>query len=249
MSEPAPTSGLPASGTPASEVVKDALNTDPQETPVEPAAESDEPSFNPAEYEQFFGLPTGSLSDAKDAEEVTKLIQEHTDKVLLAGLGRQQTSDPAPATSAPDEPVGDKDDPVLQRLAKLEEQLEAERTASQNRQSQEVDQRAFAEIDRWASPKYGSGEQRTYKQVKAVRELQSEYRTYIAGRAATGLPIPPIEAVLRSVRAFHDDTFSPSLPSTKPATAPLGTPGSGGKSGAATGEPRNIHEAVQNQWR
>lgn len=211
--------------------------------------------FNPAEYEASFGLPAGSLKDVTDADSALKVIREHTDKLLIAGLSAGGAADlptaeekPAPKPKADDKkPVASGNaeiDALRAELAEVKGTIANQTKAQQQSQLQELDRRILTEIDSWKSPKYGVGTTRNYKQVKATRALREILLTHVAGYQATGQPIPLVETALRQVRVHDDEDYKPVV---KKKDGALGTPGRSGKSGGDT-TPANIHQALmQNQ--
>jgi len=212
--------------------------------------------FDASIFEVEFGLPEGSLKDAKSADDVMAIVRESVDKTLIAGLGQpaptQQPAAPAGFQSAADVIAkgGKKDGEGAAKLApEIQAQFEAMQKridelegASQRAVAQDLERRLQKEIDSWKSDKYGSGKTRNFKQARAKKELEELIITHALGFRATGQAIPDVEVLARQVRAFDDDTYKPTA--KKPAQTPLGTPGTGKADKGGAKEPRNIHEAL-----
>lgn len=213
-------------------------------------------NFDAESLEVSFGLPPGSLKDVKDQASALAAVRDLTDKTLVAGLG-------LPASAADDaeqksEKGGKKPDAAKTKGTPVNEEIEAlraelsevkgfivEQTKMQKQQLvAEVDRRLDAEVDSWASPKYGVNGSRNYKQTKAYKALRDELvPRYLGGAQTAGVAIPTIEIVARRIRVHDDDTFTPTV--TKKADEkekPLGTPGA--RRDPSGKEPNNIHEAL-----
>lgn len=222
------------------------------------AEQTDDGAFDAESLEMSFGLPPGSLKDVKDEASALEALKEMTDKTLLAGLG--QSFNPAEEKSAAEIAAendkaagksaegkkGDEtkaDTELLNRLKALEaREAKREKELTQDRLA-EVDRRLIAEVDKWASPKYGVSGSRNYNQTKAVKELRDDLiPNYLGGAQASGLGIPTIEIVARRVRVHSDDTFKPAKKDDKAGS--LGTPGKS-RDGNDSKQPRNIHAAYQ----
>ena len=222
-------------------------------------------AFDASSYEESFGLPAGTLDGVETAESALESIREYTDKTLTAGLLSNAKVDPATkAGDAPAEKVVEKvaeklpvdtaikgadTNPELDALrARVTEVEKKSAVREQNDiaiRDAEINRRGYEEIDKWASPKYGTSKSRNFKQAQAVAELTDLVRTHIRGYQAEGKLPPVVEKTLRQVRAHHDDEYKPS-PAPKNGEAVLGSPGTGSRSAKkGDDEPANIHEALQ----
>lgn len=210
-------------------------------------------SFDAASIEEAFGLPAGTLKDVKDNDSALSAVREYTDKLTVAGIGVESPlGKPAEAPAAkqagqPAAPPAEGDKPQYLTKADIDK-LFADRDKAQQTQQTgamltELDRRLEAEINSWASPKYGVGKQRTFKQVKAFNDLKDMIVTHIAGAATTGQQLPIGEVLARRVRLLDDETYKPTVAGA--AAVPLGTPGAAkAVTDANKDGPRNIHEAV-----
>lgn len=218
--------------------------------------ETDE--FNAEEFEQFYGLPEGTLAGAEDAEAAAAKLQEFTDSILVQGLnwtpgaGVQQTAEQQPETSAEkpaakskegETPANPELDALRAELAEVKYALQQQSQQSQQAVMQQLKSRAATEIDSWASEKFGTSKSRNYKQNKALRELEQDFEVQLAGYQAMGRPVPPVEMVLRQLRAHHEGAAA----QPKKPQQPLGTPGSR-KPEKGGQEPQNIHQALMVNW-
>lgn len=215
---------------------------------------TEEEAFDPSVLESQFGLPSGMLKDTTDAESALEAIRQYADSTLTAGLSHpgSPTQTKPPAETKPEtKPDGGKQgsgnaeiDALRAELVEVKSVLTQQQQAAQHAQMAEIQRRMDAEIDNWSSPKYGKGTARNFNQSKATQELRDLVGTHVAGMQATGRPIPTVEAIMRQVRAFHDADYKPSASAQQKAQAPLGTPGAASKQIKADGAPRNIHEAL-----
>ncbi len=228
-------------------------------------------AFDASTYEESFGLPADTLKGVENAEDALEAIRGYTDKSLTTGLlsnsieGATQAAAAAEAitgvetgmTTGVDTGAASKKtasqaskNPELDALrAKVDgmEKRETERVRLDlEARSSEIDSRVVAEIDKWASPKYGTTKSRNFKQAKDVKEFEDLVRTHILGHRAEGTQPPLVEKLLRQVRAFHDEDFNPK-PVKDNGDAVLGSPGTGSRAAKkGDDEPRSIHQALQN---
>lgn len=223
--------------------------------------------FDAAYFEAEFGMPEGSLAEAKTPQEATAIIKEYADSMLTAGFTYkpepQQMPQPgAQAASAPAKPAkkeGEKEgekpeapsnpelDALRAELQEVKSVLQSSVQAEQERLAQAVEQRLLAEIDKWESPKYGKGNKRNYNQIQAVKKLRDMAATHFRGYLATGKPVPSVEALMRQVRAFDDDTYTPGQKASQKPQETLGTPGSS-RNREADNQPSNIHTALMGKF-
>lgn len=225
----------------------------------EGGSSTSEGEFDAASYEESFGLPNGTLDGVKDAGGALETIREYTDKTLTAGLLSNAIDGVTPAVDGETNGGVDKNDKASAKqesknpeldalradLVEVKEKLATREKLDHNTRVAEINNRVDVEMDVWASPKYGTSKSRNYKQASAVKELQGLVQTHIAGFQTQGKQPPVVEKLLRQVRAFHDDEYSP--PSAKKNSGEvLGSPGTGSRSAKKDdGEPANIHEALQ----
>lgn len=233
--------------------------TDSQQETATPT-EGQEDAFDAATLEADYGLPAGTLADAKDEESALEMIRQHTDSVLSAGLTapqstgqateqvmgqeapKQEGRTPSPGQKAPG---GNAElDALRAELQEVKSTIQKQQQAQQQEVSQMLQQRAIAEVDNWKSPKYGTSESRTFNQLKALRELDELVNTHLAGCRAQGKQTPNIERVLRQVRAFHDDV----KPAKKAESKPLGSSGAS-RQRLGNEEPGNIHTAMMSRFK
>lgn len=220
----------------------------PTEHPTEETA-----AFDAASFEQDYGMPEGALADAKDEQSALELVRQHADKLLTAGFANSasQQSDNAgketggTANTQKEQPSSGNEeiDKLRAKLETVESKLEQQEKQRFDAAFQEVSRRAIEEIDKWDTEKYGKTGQRSYNQMKAVRELEELYSTHLAGYTTQGKNPPTIEAVMRQIRAFHDDSGSKKSGSENKKEKPLGTPGTSRSPGGSDNEPRSIHHA------
>lgn len=217
-------------------------------------------SFDAASIEEAFGLPAGALKDVKDSDSALSAVREYTDKVTAAGLGLESpfAAPAAPAAPAavaapakqPGQPAakaGEVETPTYLTKADIDKMFADREQEQQTKQSNamlaELQRRLDAEVDIWASPKYGVGKQRTVKQIRAKKDLDDLILTHIAGASAMGDSLPVAEVLARRVRLLDDETYKPGVAGA--AAVPLGTPGASKAAASEAKEgPRNIHEAV-----
>lgn len=214
-------------------------------------------SFDAASIEEAFGLPAGALKDVKDTDSALSAVREYTDKVTAAGLGLESpfAAPAAPAVvTAPAKQPGqpavapaEGEKPTFLTKADIDKMFADRDHEQQTKQSNamlaELQRRLDAEVDIWASPKYGVGKQRTVKQIRAKKDLDDLILTHIAGASAMGDSLPVAEVLARRVRLLDDETYKPGVAGA--AAVPLGTPGASKVAASEAKEgPRNIHEAV-----
>lgn len=225
-------------------------------SPSTAAAATSSDSFDAASIEEAFGLPAGTLKDVKDTDSALSAVREYTDKLTVAGLGVESPlGKPAevpavPAAKQPGQPAAataEGDKPQYLTKTDLDKLFADREQAQQEKQTTamlaELQRRLDAEVDTWASPKYGVGKQRTVKQIRAKKDLDDLILTHIGGATVTGTTLPVAEVLARRIRLLDDETYKPTVAGA--AVVPLGTPGA---AKAVTTEnkegPRNIHEAV-----
>lgn len=226
-------------------------------TITEMATQETESQFDAAAFELDYGLPQGTLGEAKDEAAAMEALRGYTDKLLAAGVNFNSTAKPqTPATPAqaddkkPATPAsGEKAEeapawakPIIERLDKIEQQSQLAQQTQFQTQMAELDGRIVDEIDSWKSERYGTSESRGYKQTQAMNEIGQLLRTQAAGYLAQGKTPPRIETLLRQVRAFHDPDYTPGKKATPTEAKPLGTPGASGARPTSE-EPRSIHHA------
>lgn len=208
------------------------------------------PEFDPVALEATFGLETGALKDCADDAEAFKIIREHTDKVLQAGLGLAEKpatpATPAPKPRAPKEPtVSD----LQKEVEAVKKQLADQAAALQTSAAREVEHRLSTAIDGFKSPKYGVTGARNYQQAKATRDFKNMVSEFVQGLVSSGQQVIPIESIALRLQAVDDaDNFDARHKKGAKAKAatqqPVGTPGNQ-KGGAGDPKaPRNIHEAM-----
>lgn len=250
--------------TQATDVEEKAVSTPTDSLASPPDTETVE--FDASTFEVDHGLPEGTLEGVTDGKAAVEKLREYTDKILSAGLmssaqlsqadvsQKTQTGDTKDAATKAEGKADGKAEPTdfekfrSEIMQSVKAELRAAQEQAQRAQDAEmlrqIDSRIVAEIDSWNSPKYGSKDKRGYKELKAVRELRELAQTQYAGYVSQGKNSPPIETLMRQVRAFHDSDYTPSK---KQATAaekkPLGTPGTR-SAGVDDGQPRTIHHAV-----
>ena len=212
-------------------------------------------AFDAASYEESFGLPADTLKGVENAEDALEKIREYTDETLTAGLlsdsikGVADAADDADKGGASDDPpkkAGSKNpelDALRADLKEVKESLAYREKKDQQLQFEDINRRGYAEIDTWASPKYGTTKSRNFKQAKAVESLQDLVRTHILGYQAQGKLPPIVEKTLRQVRAHHDEDYKPKT-AKKNSDAVLGSPGAVNRTKKGDDEPANIHEAL-----
>jgi len=227
-------------------------------TTTETATPETESQFDAASFELDYGLPQGTLADAKDENAAMDALRGYTDRLLAAGIqlkpatpakdsgdGSPGGAAPAQAAQPAEAKAGDNEPPawakpIIERINAIEQQSQTASQAHFQNQMRELDDRIMTEIDTWASPRYGTSQSRGYKQTQELQQLGQLIRTQAAGYLAQGQTPPRIETLLRQVRAFHDPDYKPGKPAA--ATTPLGTPGASA-SRATEEEPRSIHHA------
>ena len=225
---------------------------DSQRQETDEQNETDE--FDPAVYEESFGLTPGSLKGVETAADALKQIRAAVDKDLAAGVGyggeeftgginppeKKQAYQKIYDKATDPKPSGNADyDALRAELTEVKTKLEDREKADQEHRMAEIDRRIAVEIDSWKSDRYGVGKGRTFTQIKAANGIVDLLRTQVIGAQKQGKAVN-IETMLRQVRAFDDDTYDPRR-KPKPGNA-VGKPGTGGKSDKK-GAPRSIHEA------
>lgn len=213
-----------------------------------------ENEFDSESLEISFGLPPGSLEDVKDEASALKMLRDHADQTLLAGLVGEQTAAAPPVSPiAPAPPAKSKDvvadtldgEPaMLQRIAALEAKLEDREKQFLSQQLADIERRLMVEVDSWTSPKYGVTGTRSYNQTKAMRELVYELiPNYARGARSGGVQLPEPEVIARRIRVHTDESYKPSARKADANTG--GTPGQR-REPAGSKQPRSIHERVFN---
>lgn len=231
--------------------------TDTNETPTEDASEAAE--FDAAEWETQYGFEPGALADCKSAEEAIATIAEAADKTILAGLTSKPAAeaDGSPFTQTKpdgkDEPGSGKTgnaeiDALKAELNLIKSEIGQSKAAAEQAQLQQLEQRLDREIDKWASPKYGTGKNRNSKQYRQYQGFRDEMRSYVAGKIAMGKAVSndDLEAIARQVRVFHDDTYKPTAQKLAENQQPLGKPGTSTDMRPGDKQPKNIYEVIQN---
>lgn len=202
---------------------------------AEPTATSDAVALA-----QTLGLPLG---EAKTVDDVLAALIEHQNAPFEDLFGDDADDVPFPTAPAATNEVEALRTQLAERdseLQSLRGQLEAQFAAQQ----QQLESRLATAIDRFASPKYGVGRNRTLAQTQQAQAFRGKVLAYADTLARMGEPLPTIEVLAEQVRRIDDNTFKPDA--AKPAPpAPLGTPGTNrdARYGGAD-QPRNIHEAV-----
>lgn len=239
--------------------------TKPEETSTHSSADTTqtdtttetESQFDAATFESDYGLPKGTLGDAKDENAAMEALRGYTDRLLAAGVNfkpvspaatdggnvsqKTEKSDTKPAEGK-EEDVPAWAQKIIDRQNALEQQSQQSQQAQFQNQMRDLDGRIMAEIDSWESPRYGTSQSRGYKQTQSLQELGQLIRTQAAGYLAQGQTPPRIETLLRQVRAFHDPDYTPGKKAAPAEAKPLGTPGASGAR-ATEEEPRSIHHA------
>lgn len=218
-------------------------------------------AFDAAAVETAFGMPAGSLADCQDNASALEAVRGFTDKTLMAGLGLGGAGGERPADERPPgkQPAAKNKaatqadsgnaelDAMRAELAEVKGFLKTQQDQYTSSLGEQLNQRIDTEIDAWKSPKYGVGKTRNYRQAKAAGELRELLKTHVAGLQASGQPISQVEPLLRRVRAFDDETYSPAKPAS--GAASLGKPG--GRQGTVGGgdkTPQTIHHALMQNW-
>lgn len=217
---------------------------------VDTSTETSGDTFDASEYEQTFGMPAGSLSGVKDADEALSKIRDFTDTSLLRGSasGTPAPSKPAIKTETKTETKGDSTYEALRKeLDEVKSAMTKRDEAENARTMQDLNGRLNKEIDSWASAKYGVSGKRTYKQTQEYNEVCRLASVHGAGYVSSNSTMPTIESLVRSARAYHDDAYTLSKqPKPETTAVPVGTPGASNKKQQA---PANIHEALQRSGR
>ena len=246
------------------ETVPVTTSVESTETPAAPSPPETPEAFDAASYEASFGLPQGELDGVENAEDALVAIRNYTDKTLTAGLGVGQAPNPVVeaakvAKIANTVPAGKgvpetaikgasttpnpELDELRAELKEVKDSLVATKKRDYDKAVAEINHRVEAEIDKWASPLYGTSKSRNYKQTKSKAELNELIQTHLAGFDVRGKTPPVVESLLRQVRTFHDDTYVPTVERVSAAET-LGAPGTGSNIAKKTGGPANIHEAL-----
>jgi hypothetical protein len=219
-------------------------------TESESAGEAGESSFNPCELEEAYGLPEGTLKDAKSEQEAFDLVRSYTDNTLLASLdegepapAEEQTTKAAAKDEKPASGGNEEVDKLRAKVDKLEGYLTKQLEQEQKRVSAELVRRFNARVDSWKSAKYGTSGKRTYKQKVAVDSLGKLIADQGRVEASAGRVVA-IESLADRARIWDDESFQPGVKKTAETQAPVGTPGGHRQTATNDKLPRNIHEAL-----
>ena len=210
--------------------------------------------FDVAVIEKEYGLPVGTLKDAKDEQSAYEAIKTFTDSTLTAGGFGGGAVEQLGTPPAKGKEVAKTVDTIEALRAELDEVkgfLVKQQEGQRAQLEAELNRRVDSRINKWNSDKYGVAGKRTYKQTKAVKEFKEILLpNHVQGVVNSHMPVDQeVEVYMERLRLHDDETYAPGgKKQSAKDIKPLGTPGgnSGGAGGSKDGSPRNIHEALKN---